>query len=585
MKKWTINPYADVFLKEDQTLLIYIFGDYKCIKQQEIKNIILQTLDSPITLKDNFIEEKGLENILIPFSYEKEKIMENKKLKISFHSHFYIISDHNVCHECILRWLPRNENIDKYISMLTGVKDGILLKKALPANKEIFEYKLPKEGSFVIIDINGEVIFEETSPPIHPECTNNNHKFSFGEFQKLLYTPFKDKHKSLVWYFSKQHKDVFGNHHVMCVINSPSTIINEKFVSGWGVDKDLQVAKLKALVESIERFHTYLPPQRSNPVYANEQLVLNNKMEKFNPFLSQSEQYTSKIFVPYNAEEFRWWIEAEIITDKSREFLPTDYVLLKDISPNKKSLMFPTSTGMAAHTNEEECIKNALLEVIERYGQYTFWVYNDFNKVQINTLKEFKVLRSYIEAINNTELHVHIWLKEILGVPVVIAALEKMEDGKSIFIFGSSCDVDIEFCVKQALEEAYGQYLHSRKYSDGDININEVSKPIDHLKYYLKKENSNKLSRYFNIDEKPLPQKNKNDITIDNVISEAKKNDLKIYLVDRGSAFSDSIGIFVKQVIIPQLPYLNFKFEELRFPKKISSELRGFLQTVPHPFS
>lgn len=581
MQTWTLNPYADIFSNNEKSLIVYINGEYKTIFKKEIIKEIVQSIDGSITLDINLINEPATQDLFVPFSKYKD-ISRINNGKISFHSDFYIISGHKLCHECILRWLPRNRKLDKYISLLTGNTGWTLLKKASPSSQSLNNLELSSDDSFKIIDMDGSLLFEDNTPPIHPECTKNKHKYNFADFQSHLKSPFKDKFKSLVWYTSLQHEDELGNFHVMCVINAPSNI-EEKFLNGWGIDKDLQKAKLKAMVEAVERFHTFLPPQNVKPIYANQKLISNKK--SFKPFLFASDQYAINNFVPYDENEYRWWINTQTLPDNNQAYLPIDYVLLKDTNPNKKPLLFPTSTGMAAHTDQEECIKNSLLEVIERAGQYSFWINNDFNKVLINSLNNINQISNYISLFKKKRLVLHIWIKKVIGLPVVIACLGKKENKENTYIFSSSCNFDVETCIKEALEEVYGQYLHAQKYKQEDIEINELLKPIDHLKFYLKEDHSKYLYRYLNLEEAPIEVYKYKVKTIDQLLKEADQNGLEVFLLDRGSTFSDCMGIIVQQVIIPSLPYLNFTFNDLRLPEHLPKEMKDFFYKVPHPFS
>lgn len=473
--------------------------------------------------------------------------------KISSHGNMIVKSQDQFCHECILRWLPRNKNIDNYIreNQIDTIK----------TTEKIDGFQVQKNDNSIVY--KGKIV------PIHPECTKDHAISNHNKVQELseLFT------SKSIWYQSLRNNINSNMYDVVTLINAPISSKN-KFVSGWGSSDNYNLSQKKSFVEAIERFHTYLKPTNLKLIYGTER--------DFYPkseFLHFPKNFisNSKNLKKYSSNLNTAWVEVVSLITKNSTYIPIDYLLLKEYTLNNR-FMNPTSTGIAGHFVKSKSLRNGFLEYIERYGQYIFWIENNFKKIKLSTLRysEFLKKLNIIESYSNK---VHVYYKSIFNVHVVIIAIETE---KRQMIFSSAGDFIFKEALLKSIDEGIGQWF---EFKDSDVDYEEYSEiknPIDHLKFYLNPKNISYLESYINKDEVHLkedPQK----YTFEDALLKLQKEKIDVLYVDRGSILTKCLGVYISQIFIPQLPYLTFDLTDIYIPNEIKN--RSFYLKIPHPFS
>ncbi|MGG3662502.1 YcaO-like family protein [Bacillus gobiensis] len=580
------NPFVEAFHTIDGKLLFL----------KEEKFVEIDNIDEVEMFLSFFRQEVDSEDFLKNYPHLSEwfiplgNTMSHKlKGKISFHYNFIIISKKDICVECVLRWLPRSPELDYYIDLFSG-KKGQLVYRACPSLDDLeWDVKelnqLLKYKPLYIADLDNHIFALDKTPAIHPECLNH-HSFSDPDFFKLNDLPVHDM-KDITFKIQSEP----GNHilfpyfHETVHINAPSVVNPLVTLVGRGVDKDKETAQIKAVVEAVERFHAWLPSQ-DPVVYGTGQLFKKSTVDMDNAFLFNTLQYESLPFTPYDSNQERWWVNAQNLTFASRSFIPLDFIQLKDSSTVKEPLYLPSSTGMAGHTNQQKCLQAAILEVIERAGQYLFWVNNIFKKIRISSLDMDSELSSIVQKIRQEGVDIHIWTVEVLAEvpPVFICAFEY---DINRFVFSSACDLDPKIGFSRALIEAITEYIDGKDMIAAEFKKPLImEQPVDHLIYYLDTPNEVlEIIHRYTIKEEMDFMVEYGEFTLNKVIESLQNSNMDVVVLNKTSDFLKNLGIYVKHVFIPQLPSLGFSFSTLRLPNiTYNSSRYRELQEIPHPF-
>ncbi|MEC0665827.1 YcaO-like family protein [Priestia flexa] len=579
-----VNPYYNFYLLDGSKLLVH---DYRDPTQSNIhEGIFIPLLLKIISCGNNqgVIDEsiKSNPQILDWLLDIENNEMVYRTPKISCHPGFQIISQSDICHECIIRWLPRTDNLDSYIQEFNrGTKKFVKCADALGDALNGINHlsKMLNENKFLITDDNGEYISSSWIPLIHPEC-KSDHK------SKSTLNILNEMNNEDVFHrIYEVEKDIFNNYHFVSVFNAPSNIKINKQAIGWGMAKMRSLARTKAIMESLERFHLLLPSKDQKILTSGKELG-DKTVDLTSAFSFSSYQYERSEFKNYKLTDIKTWVKAKNISFPKREYIPLEYVELRENLPKKSKLLYTDSTGTAAHFEEEFCIQSGFLEVIERAGQYKFWVDRDCIKVDGDKIINIKV-RNYLDTLKKLDIKVDLWATEVItGIYTFICSLSFKSVGEHM-VFGSASHFNMYKGMIKAIEEAYGQLTYGKSLiNEGSFYQHSIDfdSPIDHLKFYLNPENKKHLSNFFHMQS--LNLLNPMELNFKKILDIARGNNWDVMIVDRNSTLTQVLGAKVYQIIIPQLPSLGFNLNELRLPHiKEDTPLFNFLSNTPHPFS
>jgi thiazole/oxazole-forming peptide maturase SagD family component len=582
-----VNPYYNFYLFNNGTILAY---DCRSSDQFYIKNKnTVKILLGMMGYESNSIAAGNLSEHHPGFSYlllnkENEKENLNSNIKVSYHPDFRIFSKSNICHECVLRWFPRNDNLDKYIEEFNSgfIK---LIQYAMPYHDKYKDSStinpLLEKNHFIIVDGENEFLTSSWYPLIHPECKSNHN----CNIKNNLFKSNEDLSRNIFNPIYEFTHDVFHNYHYLCTFNSPSSIKSNKKVMGWGVDKDKDLARTKSIMEAMERFHLMLPYEEriisSGKKLESETIKLNNA------FLFNNNQYDYYPFENYKIDKDRIWVRGKNLTFNKRKYIPLEYIELRENLKGNNQLLYTDSTGTSAHFTEEDCIKNGLLEVIERAGQYAFWVNRDCIRLDMKLMSDNNQdLKEILYVLKEQNIKAYMWINSIIPhIYTFICCLAiKTEKGEHL-VFGSASDFNFYIGLSKAIEEAFGQLIYGMQLIKGnELNYSSnYDSPVDHLKFYLNPKNKRHLNYYFNLV--PLTVNPIQELDFNTSLEIIKSYNWDVVTINRGSNLSESLGIKIYQTKIPQLPSLGFNLNELRLPHiKVNSSHFQFLNIIPHPF-
>jgi len=329
--------------------------------------------------------------------------------------------------------------------------------------------------------------------------------------------------------------------------------------------------------------------------------------------LFSAEQYAQPEFpyVPFTADTPLRWIEGTELLSGESVLVPAQLVLMYYMRhPQELLIGYPTSGGLAFHTDREQAILHAIYEVIERDAINVSW-YSRITPAKVDVdIKEFlarehNLSQSRLSTPDIPEIGV--WLNTLdLPVPIfTVIAIDRSRSQRA-FLGGGGSGSKREIALAQALFElgqgriALRGYLPTgMKNIRPETNISELTDFFDSAIYYGFSQNLPKLDWYIfgtrSVRWEDVPSLHYEDaskeyaVTLELVRAAA----LNPIVLDFGSACW--AGTVLIKVLIPELtqasvpshPYLGhprfYRARKLSFGEDelLSSE---DLNTDPMPF-
>ncbi|MBU3942749.1 YcaO-like family protein, partial [Patescibacteria group bacterium] len=337
-----------------------------------------------------------------------------------------------------------------------------------------------------------------------------------------------------------------------------------------GTDEDINIAKGKTIMESLERYCGRKTLEENLLTIASfselnpEDAISPAKLVQFS-----NSQFTNgwlnglKLFDP---EDIIPWVEVrENLTGKTKK-VPLSFVsYAQKISDRDYPChFFPNSSGMAAYTKLDEAVRRGALEIIERDAMMIYW----FNKIKpkrivLDNPDDYIVsLSSNLEKVGYKLCLANLTLDT---VPVIMAMA--VGEGSEFPLFAGAASSEIKAdAIKKAAEEleftvwSRLKYHNELKQKVKDISLKTIYEPADHEALYMKPEMFEQV-RF--LVEGPIELISDDELhkkmDLYSVLSE---NDLKLYYIDMTAKEVEQLALGIKVVrsIIPGFVPITFGY-------------------------
>lgn len=303
---------------------------------------------------------------------------------------------------------------------------------------------------------------------------------------------------------------------------------------GQGVDVAPERADLKAKMEAIERFCTYLPP-RGQVFYGRP-----NEMQP-NRVCGVSDQ----------DETERTWLRVKEFTSGRDVLAPVEYFQLAGLTQTRHPVVKMDSTGMALHTDWWGAFRGGLSECLERAGTGAQWQNKIAFTIDSKTLPDMAL--PYVRAISALGYQAIAFFNEPVSgffAYTVVIKCNTLASDKPALVCCSGGDWDSEQAVTKALAEAYGQLVHALEIFPSSAGDNQQPSYQNFL-HYLKCEHATRLLEQWGLNDaklKPFIPK-----TTPATENDIKARYLTILVADRGNILTDALSLYAVQVVVPAL--------------------------------
>jgi ribosomal protein S12 methylthiotransferase accessory factor len=286
-------------------------------------------------------------------------------------------------------------------------------------------------------------------------------------------------------------------------------------IPGGGKGVNVQQSLLGALGELAERLLAVLhfgAVLERLPIGSYSELVSQgraaldpDKLPLFSP-----EQYAQAGFpyVPFTSDTPLRWIEGTELLTGAAIFVPAQLLLMYyRRHPDEMLIGYPTSGGLAFHTDREQAILHAVYEVIERDAINVSW-YSRIAPAKVDVdieqflASEYNFARSRLSTPDIPEIGV--WCNTLdLPVPIFTAIAIDRSRTERAFLGGGGSGARRELALAQALFELGQSRISLRAYQPTgmkhirpETDISELTDFFDSAIYYGYSQNIAKLDWY-----------------------------------------------------------------------------------------
>ena len=373
--------------------------------------------------------------------------------------------------------------------------------------------------------------------------------------------------------------------HSSCMVDIPVNKDSPDYIRlrCGAVDENRDVAKLKAIVEAVER-------HSGSEAFAGD-LVLSSWKDLSRAAVSpdefagySAEQCADKDFPfhPFDEETIIRWTRVKNTFDGSDEWVPASSVFVPYTVRNTKgeqAVIQAISTGAACHPEPDQAVLNGILEVLERDAISLIWQCQ-ISCPRLNVGQLEGKLFSRISQLEEKGFRV-ILLDASLdhAIPIVIAILHAPKGDAPPLLVGTAADLEWSRAISKALNEAIMLLTNA-------FDIRENLGPFDEqIKFWMEPQYAVHLDF--------LQSKKASSMASDPVISDVytlmkslEDRGFRVLLKDLSNQVTRQCGLYPVKVVIPGMQPLaaGYRYRCLR-----SKRLKRFLggqkdHQIPYPF-
>jgi thiazole/oxazole-forming peptide maturase SagD family component len=272
---------------------------------------------------------------------------------------------------------------------------------------------------------------------------------------------------------------------------------NDTRLLSSGTARSMDEAKIKAIAEAYERY-------KGSAVFwditAPASKLTEQWLDPGNVMPLTAEQIgSSELLMPFDPDKELNWIRATH-ADGMEILVPIDLVFypIAESLINRKLVSDTTSSGMAAHPDEQEAIKRATLELIERDATMRLWFSKQSpNRINTEALPEYIKRRQDFWIKHNRKLEIlDLSTKGVAVAHAIIRSTEKDQElAYPFFVNGAAAsNTSFEEAALKAVYEAENILVSASYFKDmPKITPKDVRSPEDHGRLYYYEDYKNEI--------------------------------------------------------------------------------------------
>lgn len=372
--------------------------------------------------------------------------------------------------------------------------------------------------------------------------------------------------------------------------------------SGCGFDNN--TALMSTIGEVIERYCATIFDE-SEFIRASHSEIIDKTIQLEEYALFHSSQFENPEFElkPFTSDIELTWTQTLDLTNGKEVLCPVQFIYL-GFAKDKNQVNFPTSTGLAAHSDPYQAILNCLYESVERDSFTITWE----NNIVPPKITVDDTIRDFISEYFPIAYEWHFFdMTYDITLPTILCMCFGKSDFGDFVVVSAATRSDYSTAIKKAILEAGQGIPFLRWQLDERRNWNpkdftEISSFEEHPLYYQKnKKIWSVFDKFRNAEASQIHLISNNSDTVTN--TKAEVNRILLLLKDKGYnvLFKDLTtpdikekGFYVIRTYIPQLiqlggvyPYYYRGGKRLyQIPKVCGYPLKNITQLnpIPHPF-
>lgn len=380
---------------------------------------------------------------------------------------------------------------------------------------------------------------------------------------------------------------------------------NNMMMDGSGGDIQEEIATIKAIAETTERYSSIVYSEQKQFIWASANELGKEAINLDNiPKCSQDElsHPNCMIQLPKKDEPIRW-VRGVNLKDKSLVWIPAVMVYLQiPFKSNSEKFWMPISTGCAAHTSMEQALINGICEVVERDAISLTWLQKlELPKLNLDIAPDWVIpFINQMEKEPNVKHHVFNATTD-LGIPTLYSVQVTEHNPNLAALVMCSTELNpYDAYVKLMRESASSRIAMQMGYVppqdidkfisvyDGAAYMGQHSR-LHAFDFLLNSEKEQNISNIENIDTGNVHE------NLKKLIKKLSDKGHEVYAVDLTTDEAKRAGLYVVRIVIPTLMPLSFSYRSryLGTPRLFKApHLMGYpvleeenLNSWPQPFA
>lgn len=244
-----------------------------------------------------------------------------------------------------------------------------------------------------------------------------------------------------------------------------------------GTAASIVAARAKAIVEAVERHAS--STVRIDAEGPTAQMDQGIDVPKF-IHLSPAQVHAQPFLAPFHPGTVLQWTSGTLLSTGEHVLVPVDLVNypLSHKKLGRGLLVAANSSGIAAHTRDDEAVRRAFLELLERHAVLTSW-HRQQAPTRIRRENLTAYLRSRAQHWEDQGHEMQLLDYSSNGIPIIGAVIGS-QDQLPCFAFGSAAAGTWSQAATKALHEAEVGIAGHRSRPEEPIAVRDVHTPLDH---------------------------------------------------------------------------------------------------------
>lgn len=359
-----------------------------------------------------------------------------------------------------------------------------------------------------------------------------------------------------------------------------------RFVEAGGAGRTPEMARIRGLMEGVERFGMLVP----RPV---ELVAARNQLDEPHQPLSSFHLYSD---AQYSRPEFSYtrydesvtceWVETRQLGTDESVYVPADLVFMTPAETTTNRFVYGNSNGCAAHLDLDAALVEGVIELFERDATMHHW-YSRSAKPQVRLATLPAPHRRHVRELESVGYDVRV--VDVTRYPpfycFAVFLLDPDRDDLPSVVPAAGCALDTEDAMEKAFREALDILLVAATSSRSPVESKEdVERTEDHFDYYQRDGGHRPLEAFLEPAETVAFESESADASLSAVVEAAAENDATVYARELTPPSLRRHGVHVVRTVSPDLIPITFGYgrERLSHPTDPVPDDRP--DDRPHPY-
>lgn len=357
----------------------------------------------------------------------------------------------------------------------------------------------------------------------------------------------------------------------------------QRFVAAGGSGRTPEIARIRGLMEGIERFGMNIPRPLERVAAESD---LDERHVSFRSFYMFDDAWTDISQARYDTTTPCEWVSTRELKTRESVYVPADLVYMMPSKETQHRFIYGNSSGCAAHFDLREALVGGITELFERDATMHHWyTWSSEPQVCLSTLPD--PYRTSVSSLESMGYDVHV-VDATRYEPFYcfeVFLLDPDREDLPPVVPAQACALDTESALERAIREALDILLVAATRDRTPIESKEdVVYTEDHFDFYQRDGRHRYLDSLLEPAETVSFRRRSTKTALSSLIDATKKHDVTVYWRELTPPALRRHGVHVVRTVSPDLVPITFGHgrERLDHPSDPVSDNRP--DDIPHPY-